>query len=329
MDSCREKGVAALLVLSSGFADVGRDGTAAQRRLVTEARAHGMRVIGPNALGVANTDPAVRLNATLAPDVPGRGRAGFFAQSGALGIAILAAAKERGLGLSTFVSAATAPTSSGNDLLQYWQTDPAPTGPAVPGDFGNPRKFAAGQPAARTKPVIAVKSGRHTERTPRSRPAPPRSTTPGEVAFEQAGVIRVDTLSRAVRHALLLSYQPLPRGSPSPWWELHRARCPGQRRPADEGLELAAVPADVGATPLPSIRGRGPGRPGGHRRHRRDRRGDRHRRRRRPGSGAGDEAAVSQRRPRNQPRPPTAAVETVRYRPAPTPIRPPHPRPTP
>ena len=106
-----------------------------------------MRVIGPNALGVANTDPAVRLNATLAPDVPGRGRVGFFSQSGALGIAILAAAKERGLGLSTFVSAGNRADVSGNDLLQYWQTDPAPTWSCSTWRPSATRASSAGWPA--------------------------------------------------------------------------------------------------------------------------------------------------------------------------------------
>jgi acyl-CoA synthetase (NDP forming)/GNAT superfamily N-acetyltransferase len=255
MDSCREKGVAALLVLSSGFADVGRDGTAAQRRLVTEARAHGMRVIGPNALGVANTDPAVRLNATLAPDVPGRGRAGFFAQSGALGIAILAAAKERGLGLSTFVSAGNRADVSGNDLLQYWQTDPGTDLVLLYLEtFGNPRKFGRlASRLARTKPVIAVKSGRHTGADAAiAAGATPIDDAGVKVLFEQAGVIRVDTLSELFDTALLLSYQPLPRGS--------RVAVVGNSTALgalvsdallDEGLELAAVPADVGADATP------------------------------------------------------------------------------
>ena len=255
MDSCREKGVAALLVLSSGFADVGRDGTAAQRRLVTEARAHGMRVIGPNALGVANTDPAVRLNATLAPDVPGRGRAGFFAQSGALGIAILAAAKERGLGLSTFVSAGNRADVSGNDLLQYWQTDAGTDLVLLYLEtFGNPRKFGRlASRLARTKPVIAVKSGRHAGADAAIAAGGTAIDDAGvRVLFEQAGVIRVDTLSELFDTALLLSFQPLPRGS--------RVAVVGNSTALgalvsdallDEGLELAAVPADVGADATP------------------------------------------------------------------------------
>jgi acyl-CoA synthetase (NDP forming) len=215
MDSCLAKGVKALVVVSAGFADAGEGGTVAERRLVREARAHGMRVVGPNALGVANTDPAVRLNATLAPDVPGLGRVGFFSQSGALGIAILAAAKERGLGLSTFVSAGNRADLSGNDLLQYWQTDPATDVVLLYLEtFGNPRKFARlARRLARTKPVVLVKSGRHTAPTPAlAATATPIDEAGLRALFEQSGVIRVETLSQLFDTALLLAYQPLPAG---------------------------------------------------------------------------------------------------------------------
>ena len=129
-----------------------------------------MRVVGPNALGVANTDPQVRLNATLAPALPPAGRVGFFSQSGALGITLLAAAAERGLGLSTFVSAGNRADLSGNDVLQYWQTDPATDVVLLYLEsFGNPRKFARlARRLARTKPIVAVKSGRWARR-PRRR----------------------------------------------------------------------------------------------------------------------------------------------------------------
>src|SRR5205807_5063357 len=120
---CAAKGVQGLVVISGGFAEVGND--AAQRDLVANARQHGMRVIGPNCLGVINTDPAVRLNASLAQVPPLAGRAGFFCQSGALGIAVLGEATRRGLGVSTFVSAGNRADVSGNDLLQYWETDEA------------------------------------------------------------------------------------------------------------------------------------------------------------------------------------------------------------
>jgi acyl-CoA synthetase (NDP forming)/RimJ/RimL family protein N-acetyltransferase len=255
MDSCQAKAVKALVVVSAGFADVGGSGVVAERRLVSEARAHGMRVIGPNALGVANTDPAVRLNATLAPDLPGTGRVGFFSQSGALGIAILAAAKERGLGLSTFVSAGNRADLSGNDLLQYWQTDPNTDVVLLYLEtFGNPRKFARlARRLARTKPIVAVKSGRHSGPTPAlAASAAAIDEASVRALFEQAGVIRVETLSQLFDTALLLAYQPLPAGP--------RVAVVGNSSALgvlvadallDGGLELAGPPVDVGTAAPP------------------------------------------------------------------------------
>jgi acyl-CoA synthetase (NDP forming)/RimJ/RimL family protein N-acetyltransferase len=251
MDSCLAKGVKALVLMSAGFADAGEGGLVAERRLVAEARAHGMRVVGPNALGVANTDPEVRLNATLAPDLPGRGRVGFFSQSGALGIAILAAAKERGLGLSTFVSAGNRADLSGNDLLQYWQTDAATDVVLLYLEtFGNPRKFARlARRLARTKPIVAVKSGRHSATVPAfAASGVPIDDASVQALFEQAGVIRVETLSQLFDTALLLAYQPLPAGP--------RVAVVGNSTALgllvsdallDEGMELADPPVDVGA----------------------------------------------------------------------------------
>jgi acyl-CoA synthetase (NDP forming)/ribosomal protein S18 acetylase RimI-like enzyme len=255
MDSCLAKGVKALVVVSAGFADAGEGGTVAERRLVGEARAHGMRVIGPNALGVANTDPAVRLNATLAPDVPGLGRVGFFSQSGALGIAILASAKERGLGLSTFVSAGNRADLSGNDLLQYWQTDPATDVVLLYLEtFGNPRKFARlARRLARTKPVVVVKSGRHTAPTPAlAATASPIDEAGLRALFEQSGVIRVETLSQLFDTALVLAYQPLTAGP--------RIAVVGNSTALgvlvgdallDEGMEPAGPAVDVGVAAPP------------------------------------------------------------------------------
>ncbi len=251
MDSCLQKGVKALVVISSGFGDAGHGGTVAERRLVTEARAHGMRVVGPNALGVANTASEVRLNATLAPDLPGGGRVGFFSQSGALGIAILAAAKERGLGLSTFVSAGNRADLSGNDLLQYWQTDPATDVVLLYLEtFGNPRKFARlARRLARTKPIVAVRSGRQSSVAPGATSVDDAGV---RALFEQAGVIRVETLSQLFDTALVLAYQPLPAGP--------RIAVVGNSSALgvlvtdallDEGLVPAGVPVDVGAAAAP------------------------------------------------------------------------------
>jgi acyl-CoA synthetase (NDP forming)/GNAT superfamily N-acetyltransferase len=214
LDGCLAKGVRTLVVLSSGFADVGPDGRVAERRLVAEARAHGMRVVGPNALGVANTAPDVRLNATLAPRLPGSGRAGFFCQSGALGIGILADAAALGLGVSTFVSAGNRADVSGNDLLQFWETDDATTVVLLYLEsFGNPRKFARlARRLARRKPIVVVKSGRHAVRPGLAATSVPVDEASVRALFEQAGVIRVESLAELFDTALLLVNQPLPAG---------------------------------------------------------------------------------------------------------------------
>ena len=176
-----------------------------------------MRVLGPNCLGMINTDPAVRMNATLAPVVPPPGRIGFFCQSGALGIAILADAASRGLGLSTFVSAGNRADVSGNDLLQYWHGDDRTEVVLLYLEsFGNPRKFARlARVLARTKPVIAVKSGRHSRVTPGlAASSAPLSDAAVATLFEQSGVIRTPGLTTAFDVAQLLSTQPVPPRRP-------------------------------------------------------------------------------------------------------------------
>ena len=154
------------------------------------------------------------LNATLAPVLPGRGRVGFFCQSGALGIAILAAAAERGLGLSTFVSAGNRADVSGNDLLQYWDSDPDTDVVLLYLEsFGNPRKFSRlARNLARTKPVIAVKSGRHSVPPGLAATSVDVDEASVQALFEQAGVIRVESIAQLFDAALLLGYQPLPAG---------------------------------------------------------------------------------------------------------------------
>jgi acyl-CoA synthetase (NDP forming)/RimJ/RimL family protein N-acetyltransferase len=184
-------GASGVVVISAGFAEAGPEGTVLQDRLLSACRAAGLRLVGPNCLGIANTDPAVRLNATLAPELPPRGRVGFFSQSGALGVALLDAARHRGLGLSTFVSAGNRADVSGNDLLQYWQDDPATDVVLLYLEtFGNPRKFARlARRLARDKPIVAV--------------AP---------ALPFRGVIRVDTVTELFDVGILLAHQPLPAG---------------------------------------------------------------------------------------------------------------------
>ncbi|WP_238455261.1 GNAT family N-acetyltransferase, partial [Micromonospora sp. ATA51] len=204
-------GTHGLVVISAGFAEAGPEGAAAQRALVRAAHLAGMRVVGPNCLGVANTDGAVRLNATLAPVLPAPGRVGIFSQSGAFGVALLAEASRRGLGLSSFVSAGNRADVSGNDLLQYWQDDPHTDVITLYLEtFGNPRKFARlARRIGRSKPVVALAS---LARPPGVGDAPALDAAAVSALFAQSGVIRVDTVAELLDVGVLLAHQPLPAG---------------------------------------------------------------------------------------------------------------------
>lgn len=216
LDDCLVKGVRALVVVSSGFADSGEEGLESEHRLVDQVREHGMRLVGPNALGVANNDPEIALNATLAPRIPADGRVGFFCQSGALGIAILDTAARRQIGLSTFVSAGNRADVSGNDLLQYWDTDPATDVVLLYLEsFGNPRKFSRiARRLSRSKPIVAVKSGTGALTAMRAARSAASSLDDriAQMVLAQAGVIQVDTISELFDCATIFAYQPLPRG---------------------------------------------------------------------------------------------------------------------
>jgi acyl-CoA synthetase (NDP forming)/RimJ/RimL family protein N-acetyltransferase len=216
--ACGEKGVRALVVLSAGFAETGAAGAARQAELLAICRESGMRLIGPNCMGVINTDPAHRLNATFAPEPPPTGRAGFMAQSGALGLAVIDQARDMGLGLSSFVSVGNRADISTNDLLEYWEEDTA-TGLVLLylESFGNPRRFARiARRVGRKKPILAVKSGRAGAGR-----RPTGSHTGALMAaadftldalFRQSGVIRTDNLRALFDVAHLLSSQPAPAG---------------------------------------------------------------------------------------------------------------------
>ncbi|MDT4991488.1 MAG: hypothetical protein QOH97_1380, partial [Actinoplanes sp.] len=205
-------GAGGLVVVSAGFAEAGAEGAAAQRALIDAAHAAGLRVIGPNCLGVANTDPSVRLNATLAPTLPAAGRVGFFSQSGALGVALLAEAERRGLGLSSFVSAGNRADVSGNDLLQYWQDDPRTDAVLLYLEtFGNPRKFSRlARRISRIKPVVAVASASRPRGLAGDLPGPDANAV--TALFARSGVIRVDTVAELFDVGLILAHQPLPAG---------------------------------------------------------------------------------------------------------------------
>ncbi|HEX5598044.1 MAG TPA: GNAT family N-acetyltransferase [Micromonosporaceae bacterium] len=205
-------GTHALVVITAGFAETGPEGAAAQRELIRAAHVAGMRVVGPNCLGLANTDDRVRLNATLAPRLPTAGRVGFFSQSGELGVALLAEAERRGLGLSSFVSAGNRADVSGNDLLQYWQDDPGTDVILLYLEtFGNPRKFnRLARRIGRTKPVVALASTARASRVADGVASLEAAAV--SALFAQSGVIRVDTVAELFDVGVLLANQPLPAG---------------------------------------------------------------------------------------------------------------------
>src|SRR5450756_2341976 len=143
VDDCAAAGIRALVVVTAGFAEAGAEGRALQEKLLEKARGHGMRVVGPNSMGLLNTDPAVRLNASVSPTLPPSGSVAMLSQSGALGLAMLALARQRHVGISTFISVGNKVDISGNDLLQYWEGDEATRVILLYLEsFGNPRRFA-------------------------------------------------------------------------------------------------------------------------------------------------------------------------------------------
>jgi acetyl coenzyme A synthetase (ADP forming)-like protein len=216
--ACARKGVRSLVVISAGFSEIGEAGRARQADLVRTCRAAGMRLIGPNCMGIVNTNPEVRLNATFAPVPPRPGRVGFLSQSGALGLAVIDYAATLGLGISTFVSVGNKADISGNDLLNYWEADPDTDVILLYLEsFGNPRRFSRiARRVGRTKPVIAVKSGRSRAgaRATSSHTGAllAASDVTVDALFRQSGVIRTDTLEELFDVAALLAHQPIPTG---------------------------------------------------------------------------------------------------------------------
>ncbi len=214
---CATVGVRALCVISAGFAEIGAAGSALQSELLDVCRRSGMRLVGPNCMGIVNTSPESRMLGTFAPVEPPRGNVAMSSQSGALGLALMAQAGQLGLGISSFVSVGNKADVSGNDLLQYWESDEA-TGVILLylESFGNPHRFARiARRVSRAKPIVAVKSGR----TPAGARAASSHTAAlansdraADALFAQTGIIRVETLSDFFSVARLLASQPIPRG---------------------------------------------------------------------------------------------------------------------
>ena len=168
---CGVAHVGGIVIISAGFAGARRRWRAAEADLVKTARRYGMRVIGPNCMGLANTDLLVRMNATFAPLDPVPGNVAFMTQSGVLGISLIDESARRGIGISSFVSVGNKADISGNDLLRYWEGDISTAVIVLYLEsFGNPRSSSDASRVAKTKPIVAVKSGRgHSDRTERGR----------------------------------------------------------------------------------------------------------------------------------------------------------------
>jgi acetyl coenzyme A synthetase (ADP forming)-like protein len=215
-EECGEAGVRGLSVITAGFREVGGEGVVRERQLMEVVRRYGMRMVGPNCMGVLNADPAVSMNATFAPTMPPFGRAAFVSQSGAMGLSVLDYAKEYGIGISQFVSMGNKPDVSGNDLLLQWEDDPS-VGLILMyvENFGNPRKFLdIARRLTRRKPIIVVKSGRSKAgaRAASSHTgALAASDALVDAMLSQSGVIRAETVEELFDLAMAFSGGRTPR----------------------------------------------------------------------------------------------------------------------
>lgn len=216
---CAAHGVRGVIVISAGFGETGEEGRRLQRELLEVCRAAGMRMVGPNCLGIMSLAPGARFNATFAPKVPPAGNVAFASQSGAMGLALIEFAADRNLGISAFASLGNRADITANDLLEYWHEDDA-TDLALLyiESFSNPRRFArVARRVGRRKPIVAVKSGRSRAgaRATSSHTGAmlAASDVTVDALFRQAGVIRTDTLAELLDVASLLANQPLPAGN--------------------------------------------------------------------------------------------------------------------
>jgi acetyltransferase len=218
VDDCGRKGVKGLVVITAGFKEIGGEGAEREERLLMQVRRYGMRMVGPNCMGLVNTAPGVRLNASFAQATPEPGIAGFITQSGALGEVILANAREINLGIARFVSIGNKPDVSGNDLLLHWEDDPDVRLILMYLEsFGDPQRFTEiARRVSRKKPILAVKAGR-TAAGARAAFSHTGALAGLDVAvdtlFEQCGVIRARSMEELFTLAPAFATQPIPKGN--------------------------------------------------------------------------------------------------------------------
>jgi acetyltransferase len=221
VDDCHQKGVKGLVVITAGFSETGEEGRKIEKQLVDKVNQYGMRLIGPNCMGMINTDPEIRMDATFAPTLPLEGRIGFMSQSGALGVVILSMARELDVGFSYFVSMGNKADTSGNDLLLYWEDDPLTDMILMYLEsLRNPRRFLQiARRITKRKPMVLVKAGR-TQAGARAASSHTGGLVAGQgldvvmdALLDQCGVIRVNTVKELFDLALAFSKNPAPRGN--------------------------------------------------------------------------------------------------------------------
>lgn len=217
VDDCIASSTRGIAIITSGFAESSEQGRQTEKRIIAKTRAAGIRTVGPNCMGLLNTDGNIRLNVTFTPIWPPTGNIGILSQSGALGLTILDHVRELNLGISSFISVGNKADVSGNDLIEYWADDPNTDVILLYLEsFGNPRKFGRIAPrVVRKKPIVAVKAGRSAagRRAASSHSAALASMDVAvDALFEQSGVLRTDTLESMFDVAALLATQPLPAG---------------------------------------------------------------------------------------------------------------------
>ena len=217
VEEAADAGARAAVVITSGFAEMGSAGAALQRELVRTARERGIRVVGPNCLGLLDNQPDVRLSATFGGANPPTGGLAIASQSGGVGIVVIDLARRLGLGVGHFVSLGNKADVSGNDLLAAWADDPDVTAAALYLEsFGNPAKFArVGRRFAESKPLLGVVGGRSGsgQRAGASHTAAAATAAVRiDALFAQAGVIACRDAEELTETALLLAEQPLPTG---------------------------------------------------------------------------------------------------------------------
>lgn len=217
LEQCGERGIKGGVVISAGFKELGAEGAKREEAAGQVARRFGIRLIGPNCLGIINTDPQVSLNASFARTMPRPGNIAFISQSGAIGVAALEYAEAERIGLSKFVSVGNKADVNENDLLAYLKDDPQTDVILLYlEDLTDPKGFIQlAQEVSRNKPILAIKSGRTMEG------AKAASSHTGALAgsdeaydslFAQCGVLRVESLEDLFDYAVAFATQPLPKG---------------------------------------------------------------------------------------------------------------------